>query len=539
MRLIIFILGLVLGLGTCLRFEHLNQKIYWYDEAFTSLRTAGYTEVEVVQHFAHSSVITVNELQQFQQPDLQRGLGDTLHSLAIEDTHHPPLYYSLAHIWMRTIGSSVTAMRSLSALLSLLIFPGLYWLCQELFGAKSALRGHTTGWMAMALVAVSPFHILYAQEARQYSLWAAMTVIMTAALLRAVRRNTVTSWGIYALILAASLYTFLFTGLVAIVHGIYMLVIAKGRFGSVFQRYLFASLLGTAIFLPWAWIISTNLEQAQVVTDWTTQQRPLLGLVFSWAKILGELFYKLGGMITNRVIQVGIILLIGSAFYALYRQTPKSVWALVVLLTAVPALALMLPDLLLGGQRSAFPRYLTPTLLGIQIAVAYLLTLKAIHPPPSAKAGHVFLWRSVMVAVIAGGLISSVTTVQASRASIKWLNDINLEVAPIVNQEENLLLISDTATADLLSLSYSLDPDVNLFIRPRCYTCRLDAPAGIDPAVLQIPEGYSSMLLFHPRSTREWRRSLQLVAGYQFEQVSTGKDQALWRVRRTEDETIS
>jgi uncharacterized membrane protein len=535
MRLIIFILGLVLGLGTCLRFDHLDQKIYWYDEAFTSLRAAGYTEVEVVQHFADSSVVTAAELQQFQQPNLQRGLGDTLHSLAIEDTHHPPLYYSLAHLWMRTIGSSVTAMRSLSALLSLLLFPGLYWLCKELFGAKDAILGHTSGWMAMALVAVSPFHVLYAQEARQYSLWAVTTVIATAALLRAMRRNTVVSWGIYALTLATSFYTFLFAGLMAIAHGGYVLVITRCRLDSTLKRYLLASLVGTVIFLPWAWIVATNLEQAQAVTEWTTHQRPLLGLVSSWANILGELFYNRGETIVDRVIQAGMIGLIGVAFYFLWRQTQKSVWALVVLLTAVPALTLMLPDVLLGGHRSAFPRYLTPALLGIQIAVAYLLTLKAVNPAPQTKASSVLIWRSILAAVMVGGLISCVVTVQAPSSSIKWLNDINFEVAPLINQEANSLLISDTATADLLSLSYSLDQDVKLFLRPRCYTCRLDAPTGIDMNVLEIPEGYSSVFLFHPRSTNEWRQSLQTVSGYEFELVPTGEEQALWRVRQSDD----
>ncbi|HEY9735675.1 MAG TPA: hypothetical protein V6D06_05305, partial [Trichocoleus sp.] len=42
-------IALALTLGILLRFVGLGHQPYWYDEAFTSLRAAGYTEAEVVQ----------------------------------------------------------------------------------------------------------------------------------------------------------------------------------------------------------------------------------------------------------------------------------------------------------------------------------------------------------------------------------------------------------------------------------------------------------------------------------------------------------
>lgn len=42
----------------------------------------------------------------------------------------------------------------------------------------------------MALIAVSPFHVLYAQEAREYSLWTVTILLSSAALLRAMRVKT-------------------------------------------------------------------------------------------------------------------------------------------------------------------------------------------------------------------------------------------------------------------------------------------------------------------------------------------------------------
>ena len=63
------------------------------------------------------------------------------------------------------------------------------------------------------------------------------------------------------------------------------------------------------------------------------------------------------------------------AVYFLCDETNKQVW-LLVLTMAVTALAMLLPDVILGGIRSTKARYLFPTYLGMQIAVAYLLAAK-------------------------------------------------------------------------------------------------------------------------------------------------------------------
>lgn len=200
----------LISLGIFFRLAHLDHKIYWYDEAFTSLRSAGYTEAEVVQHFANSGVVPVSELQQYQHPPSSRHLTDTLHSLATEDTQHPPLYYTLAHFWSRWLGSSIADLRLLPALLGLLGLPAIYWLAQELFLHTRAFSTPFPVWLAIGLFAISPFQVIYAQESRQYSLWATLTLVSTAMLLRSMRLSTPWNWLIYALTVAASLYMFLF-----------------------------------------------------------------------------------------------------------------------------------------------------------------------------------------------------------------------------------------------------------------------------------------------------------------------------------------
>lgn len=535
MRLIIIIL---LGLGICFRLVNLDHKIYWYDETFTSLRSSGYTEAEVVEHFSQSAIVQVPDLQHYQQPDPQRGLGEMWHSLATEDPQHPPLYYALSTYWIRWVGSSVTAMRLLPALLSLLALPCAYWLCQELFATTEMTGKFEVAGMAIGLLAVSPFHVLYAQEAREYSLWSVTALLATAALLRGLRVGTVASWLIYALALAASLYTFLFSIWMAVAHAIYVLALAKFRFSSTVTAYLLATLLALAAFSPWIWIAGQNLNQIETVTDWTTHNRSIVTLATSWASMLGRLFYDRGTTALDRTIQVNFIVLIALAFHTLCRHTPKSVWLLLVTLTVVPISALVLPDLLEGGRRSTAPRYLIPALCSIQLTVAYLLATKTIISHSKQGAGGSKTqqrWRWITAAVLTAGILSNLTIAQAPTWWIKPHNQDNLAIAQTINPLTHPLLISDAETADLLSLSYVLDADTDLLIRPRCYTCPIDSRKAINPSILEISQDYSQIFLFHPRATKEWKRSLNQIQNYQtqpyrLEVALPDSAETLWRL---------
>jgi uncharacterized membrane protein len=89
------------------------------------------------------------------------------------------------------------------------------------------------GWIAVLLVASSPFHVLYAQEAREYSLWTVTILLSSALLLRSIRRKTKSSWATYALGLAVGLYTFPFTVFVMLGHGIYVACIERLRLTKI------------------------------------------------------------------------------------------------------------------------------------------------------------------------------------------------------------------------------------------------------------------------------------------------------------------
>jgi uncharacterized membrane protein len=212
-------------------------------------------------------------------------LTDTINSLAVDDPQHPPLYYLIARLWVQLFGYSVTVIRSLSACISLLVFPCLYWLCLELFGAS------LVGWVAIALIAISPFHVLYAQEAREYVLWTVTILLSSAALLQAMRLQTRLSWGIYAATLALGFYSFLFTGLVAIGHGIYVVATVGYRWSKTTKAYLLASLATLVAIAPWLFVLMTNWLQFRATTGWMeTIQVPQMVLIKMWGLHLIRLF---------------------------------------------------------------------------------------------------------------------------------------------------------------------------------------------------------------------------------------------------------
>jgi uncharacterized membrane protein len=166
-----FVLIIVIVLSIFFRLSNIDRKVYWHDEVFTSLVISGYTLAEVNQEIDNGAVINAQDLQKYQHSNPERGVIKTVSSLAIDEAQLPPLYFVMVKLWVNLFGNSITTIRSLSVILGLLILPGIYWLCLELFESS------TVAWIAVALIAASPFQVLCGQEARMYSLHALNIVL--------------------------------------------------------------------------------------------------------------------------------------------------------------------------------------------------------------------------------------------------------------------------------------------------------------------------------------------------------------------------
>jgi len=162
-----------IAVGSSLRFTHLTAKSPWTDEFSTVVFSLGNS----FQSVPLDRVITADALLQPLQANSEAGIADVIHHLLTE-SNHPPLYFVLAHLWMKVfifpLASLVDggtdkymwfwAARSLPTLFGVASIPAVYGL------SKIAFRSPVIAQLSAAMMAVSPYGIYLAQEARHYTL---------------------------------------------------------------------------------------------------------------------------------------------------------------------------------------------------------------------------------------------------------------------------------------------------------------------------------------------------------------------------------
>jgi uncharacterized membrane protein len=170
-----------IAIGTILRFTNLTGKSPWTDEWATLVFSSGNSFLTVPLDRAISPDILLQPLQV--APGL--GIKSVIDNLMRESTH-PPVYFVLAHLWMKlfpTDGGMVSlwAARSLPVILGVASIPAIFALSNLAFGSR------LVGQMAAAAMAVSPFGIFIAQEARHYTLPVLLIVCSLCCLVIAAR----------------------------------------------------------------------------------------------------------------------------------------------------------------------------------------------------------------------------------------------------------------------------------------------------------------------------------------------------------------
>jgi mannosyltransferase len=128
-------LGLIVLLGTALRFYKLGSQSYWIDE-----------------------MSTLVEGRQSIQQLISSGRLD-----------QPPAYYFPFHYWEQLLGTTEVSARAFSALAGIISIVLIYLIGRELFGKK-------VGLLAAMLISISEFQIHYSQTARFYSYFELMVL---------------------------------------------------------------------------------------------------------------------------------------------------------------------------------------------------------------------------------------------------------------------------------------------------------------------------------------------------------------------------
>ncbi|MBD2386820.1 glycosyltransferase family 39 protein [Cylindrospermum sp. FACHB-282] len=281
----------ILGLG--LRLANLTAKPPWTDEFSTLVFSLGNSFLQVPLDQAIAPDILLQPLQ----PQAGATFQDVWAHLSHE-TNHPPLYFVLAHWWMQLFPTqgglvSLWGARSLAAIFGAASIPviyGLSWL---------SFRSHKASHLAAAMMAVSPYGIFLAQEARHYTL-AILWVIASLACLvittsHIQNRTQLPIWAAltWVVINALGIATHYFFTLTLCSEALVLLVLAWQHRPPLSPPWwrIYAVAVGTCVAgMVWIPIFLQN-SYGSKLTEWI--QQPRVG--FAW---LSPIFQAIAAWIT-------------------------------------------------------------------------------------------------------------------------------------------------------------------------------------------------------------------------------------------------
>ena len=169
-----------------------------------------------------------------------------------------PLAPSLIYFWARVAGDSITRIRLLFALASILAMPVAYWLARLLFAP--AQKAHRAGLAVLICVAFSPVHVFHAQEARMYAFVSLFTLLGMTAFLLGLRTNRRRWWWLHLAANAALVSSHYFAVFLFPVYGIFLLARAR-RLSRLVVWWGVGHGLLALLLVVWVSAIPTQAEE--------------------------------------------------------------------------------------------------------------------------------------------------------------------------------------------------------------------------------------------------------------------------------------
>jgi mannosyltransferase len=336
---------------------------------------------------------------------------------AAEVAFCPPLYFWLVHGLVSLAGVSEVSLRLVSAIAGTLTIPVAWVLVRELTGNRY------TAAVCASLLAVSPLHIWYSQEARAYALLVCLGSTALLFLLRAMRTGAVASWAGFIASMASLLLTHT-TG-AAMLGVAWIWVLISPRRASHIRPLLIATAVLALITAPVALTVTEAVANA---SGMHSPPRPVTGLEIPYTLFIYVVGYSFGPStrdiqnlgpaaavrlhaIESAVGATAVCLLI----LMILRRTPGAAYF-------VSAFALPLVAMLVGSMMSgkAFqPRYALVGLVGFYGLTASALggVSRRLRTPATAAALLLCAWSDVQ------WYFTPTYWKDDSRAVIDWLAD--------------------------------------------------------------------------------------------------------------------
>jgi hypothetical protein len=191
---------------------------------------------------------------------------------------HPPLYAILLHGWVRALGDSDAAVRALSVVLGVAAVAVMAGVGARLWGADSGLA-------AALLLACSPYHVYYSQEARSYALLVLVALASWGRLLAA-RGSGRTDAG-YVAATALLLYTHAYALFLLLAQDLYVLATRHRDPPEARRAWWRGQALLAVLYAPWAFVLTRQISSVQR-EYWIERPRPV-SLLFAFVQYAGSL----------------------------------------------------------------------------------------------------------------------------------------------------------------------------------------------------------------------------------------------------------
>jgi uncharacterized membrane protein len=539
---LLFLILIAIALGVFFRLINIAQKPFWFDEVFTAMQASGYAERDIFSAFTDGQIHSSTYLHQYLTPALDGSPLDTIRSFATENPQHTPLYFLLTRFIFEWFGSSVTSARSLPVIFGLLSLPCMYWLAKELF-ESSLIAG-----LATALLSISPIFLLYSQEARPSSLFIFLVLLSSVSLLVAIRIQKWQIWLFYGITLVLSFYSFTPSLLVALGHGLYILISDRWKITKTFKPYIITSLLSLLAFIPWILIFLNNFNQVESTSFLEYEKVSSLQTLSERYREIRSVFldFNLGfkdstllRTFSNLFALLSPVFL-GWSFYHLYRLPSRKPFIFITTLGLPTFLVFTGLDIFKGGILPVTQRYFFPTYLALLLAVAALLSLAL---PGSEHNKFEKLTRQIvqgLVAVVFSvGVLSCTMVASADTWWTKGLPDVAIATKAI-NKADKPLLISDSYLATILSLSYGLNSKTDFLIYPKCYNCSSQQQKVVNNQKYysKIPQNYQSIYIYTDNDVKKVLRNFEngneykpIPVMYKGKRIETRKKIRCWQLK--------
>jgi len=222
-----------------------------------------------------------------------------LDRIVTEGDPHPPLHHLLQWGWLQLTGDSEFAMRSLSALLSILVVPLLLQLGRRLGGVECGLA-------VCLIVSVHPQQVWLAQDLRNMYQLALIFILAGALMMLYIRDRPLAigwhHWVAYSGLCTLAVYSHYYA-LFGIAPHAALLVQARPQRARLLRMWLLAAAATALVLAPWATVILPVYAQHQLADPGNEGLKGYLVTVF------GELF---AGPTLPWVIQLGFAVLGGA-----------------------------------------------------------------------------------------------------------------------------------------------------------------------------------------------------------------------------------